>query len=83
MTRGGRILDVGRAGFPTDREIELVVQTAGEVQGTYLITSATRIVRPTRDQLGVAIALADQVGAALAAQRRTHVGARPEGRRAD
>lgn len=70
VTRDGRVLDVGRDGFPTDREVELVVQTAGEVQGTYLITAATRIVRPTADQLGVAVALADQVGAALASARR-------------
>lgn len=71
VTRAGRSVDVSREGFPTDREIELTVQTAGEVQGTYLITSATRIVRPTADQLRVAVALADQVGAALASQRRS------------
>lgn len=75
VTRDGRTLDVGRHGLPTDSEVELVVQTAGEVQGTYLITSATRIVRPSADQLGVAVALADQVGAALASARRTGAGA--------
>lgn len=74
VTRDGRTLDVGRHGLPTDSEVELVVQTAGEVQGTYLITSATRIVRPTSDQLGVAVALADQVGAALASTDHTGAG---------
>jgi Domain of unknown function (DUF4118) len=66
LTRSGRPFDVQHVGLPTDSEVELLVQTAGVVRGRYLLTSATRVRRPTLEQLRVAIALADQVGAALA-----------------
>ncbi|WP_433297590.1 DUF4118 domain-containing protein [Pseudonocardia sp. CA-142604] len=66
MTYNGRPFDVGRLGLPTDSEIALVVQSGGVVHGRFLLTAATRIVRPTLEQLRVAIALANQVGAALA-----------------
>jgi K+-sensing histidine kinase KdpD len=68
LTRDGRPVDVGSSGLPTDTETELLVQNAGVVQGRYLLTSATRISRPKLEQRRVAVALADQVGAALAVQ---------------
>jgi hypothetical protein len=43
------------------------VQSRGLVHGRFLLTVATRVVRPSREQLRVAVALANQVGAALAA----------------
>ena len=63
MTYNGPF-DVDRLDLPTDLEIALVVQSGGVVHGRFLLTAATRIVRPTLEQLRVAIALANQVGAA-------------------
>jgi uncharacterized protein DUF4118 len=66
VSRNGHQLDVDRNGLPTDTEIELLVQHDGDVQGLYLLTASTRVVRPSLDQRRVAVALADQAGAALA-----------------
>ena len=66
MTYNGHPFNVDRLGLPTDSEIALVVQSGGVVHGRFLLTAATRIVRPSLEQLRVAIALANQVGAALA-----------------
>jgi len=68
VTRGEHEYKVERDGLPTDSEIELVVQHAGIVRGRFLLTAATRIARPDLEQRLVAVALADQVGAALASQ---------------
>jgi hypothetical protein len=62
---------VERDGLPTDAEIELVVQHAGVVRGRFLLTAASRIARPDVEQRLVAVALADQVGAALASREST------------
>lgn len=67
MTYNGHPFDVGRLGMPTDTEIEVLVQSGGVVRGRFLLTAVTRVVRPTLEQLRVAVALANQVGAALAA----------------
>jgi len=67
VTYNGGSYDVGRFGLPTDTEIALPVESGGVAHGRFLLTAATQIVRPTHEQLRVAIALADQVGAALAA----------------
>jgi hypothetical protein len=66
-TYNGHPFNVDRLGLPTDSEIALVVESGGVVHGQFLLTAATRVVRPTLEQLRVAIALANQVGAALAA----------------
>jgi K+-sensing histidine kinase KdpD len=52
-------------GLPTDRETELLVQSGGAFRGRFLLTPTSRT-RPSPSQLGVALALADEVGAALA-----------------
>ncbi len=70
VTRHGRIIDVSRHGLPTDSKIALMVRSGGVVHGQFLLTASTRVVRPSREQLRVAVALADQVGAALANTRR-------------
>ena len=66
IVQGGRAVDVERHGLPTSSWIELPVQHAGTVHGRFLLTAATRVVRPSLEQRLVAITLADQVGAALA-----------------
>jgi K+-sensing histidine kinase KdpD len=70
----GRVV-VGRAewnvedrGLPSSQEIELVVDGGGVLQGRFLLRSAGKA-RPTRAQRLVAIAFADQLGLALAAQQ--------------
>jgi K+-sensing histidine kinase KdpD len=71
VSRGDRVIKVERDGLPTDTEIELVVQHAGVVSGRFLLTAASRISRPDLEQRLVAVALADQVGAALASREST------------
>jgi K+-sensing histidine kinase KdpD len=68
VTRAGHALKVERDGLPTNAEIELPVQHAGAVRGRFLLTAAARIARPDLEQRLVAVALADQVGAALSAR---------------
>lgn len=62
----GKPYDVERNGLPTDTEIALTVRSGGVVRGRFLLVAATRVVRPSLEQLRVACALANQVGAALA-----------------
>jgi K+-sensing histidine kinase KdpD len=65
VTRGSHELKVERYGLPTNAEVELVIQHAGVVRGRFLLNAAARITRPDLEQRLVAVALADQVGAAL------------------
>jgi len=60
-----RTVDVAVEGLPTGTDIELLVETAGVFQGRFLMR-ANPDARPTVEQRLVAIAFADQVGAALA-----------------
>jgi GAF domain-containing protein len=62
---GERLLDVERHGLPTDEEILLPVRTGGRTVGGFVLTTATRVRRPSPEQLRVAVLLADQVGAAV------------------
>jgi K+-sensing histidine kinase KdpD len=66
VTRDGHTIDVDRHGLPIDTEIALMAGSGGVVRGRFLLTAATRVARPSLEQLRVAVALADQVGAALA-----------------
>jgi K+-sensing histidine kinase KdpD len=72
VTRGGQVLKVERDGLPTNSEIELSVHHAGATRGRFLLTAAARIARPDLEQRLVAVALADQVGAALSTQEPLH-----------
>ena len=65
VVRRGHPVDVARDGFPTDEEVALPVVHAGVVHGHFVLTSGSQIVRPTAEQLRVAVLLAGQVGAAL------------------
>jgi hypothetical protein len=46
------------------------VRSGGVVRGRFRLVAATRVVRPSREQLRVACAPANQVGAALSASPR-------------
>lgn len=54
----GHVVDVARDGLPTMDVIEL---PAGR-DGRFLLTASSRVRRPTREQLLVAVTLAEQVG---------------------
>ena len=53
-------------GFPSGTDTELLVENGGILQGRFLMTPAPGG-RPTLEQRLLAIAFADQAGAALAA----------------
>lgn len=57
----GRDLDVSRSGLPTDTVTALPVTCAGAVVGHFQITSGSQVARPSRDQLNVAVLLAQLV----------------------
>ena len=61
---GDRIWAAESGGLPADTETELLVESGGLLQGRFLLTPRPDS-RPTREQLLVAIALAEQVGSAL------------------
>ena len=61
----GTTLDVDRDGLPTMEETAVLVRHHGQVCGAFLITAATRVMRPTREQRQVATLLAHQVADAL------------------
>jgi GAF domain-containing protein len=58
---GERDLDVERHGLPTDEEILLPVRSGGRTVGGFVLTTASRVRRPSPEQLRVAVLLADQV----------------------
>jgi K+-sensing histidine kinase KdpD len=62
----GRPYDVQADGLPAGAGTELLVESGGRLQGRFLM-QPDPTARPTREQLLVAVALADQAGAALAA----------------
>jgi K+-sensing histidine kinase KdpD len=64
LTRGTKAWDVDSQGLPTDEETELLVSAGGRFHGRFLMTP-TGDSLPTLTQRLVAVALADQVGAAL------------------
>lgn len=65
VVRRGKRVNVEHDGLPTDERIGLVVRQGGIMHGQFVLTAATRVVRPSVEQLRVAVLLADQVGAAL------------------
>jgi K+-sensing histidine kinase KdpD len=65
VTRAGQRLKVERDGLPTDEQTALLVLRQGETVGHFVLTSASEIARPTREQRRVAVLLADQVASVL------------------
>ncbi len=63
MTAYGR-WDATENGLPPGKDTELLVEAGGLLQGRFLLTPGPRN-HPTREELLVAVALADQAGAAL------------------
>lgn len=69
VRRDGADLDVERTGLPTHDVIELPVALGGAVLGRFVLTATSKVVWPTQEQRLVAVALADQAGAALAGSK--------------
>ncbi len=67
VTTGSRTWDTGRDGFPAG-DTELLVESGGVFQGRFLMTPRPAA-RPTLEQRLLAIAFADQAGAAMATSR--------------
>ncbi|HXW46140.1 MAG TPA: DUF4118 domain-containing protein [Streptosporangiaceae bacterium] len=65
VTVGGSPWDLEQFGLP--QTTELLVESGGRLQGRFLM-DADPASRPTREQILVAVAFADQVGAALGAE---------------
>jgi K+-sensing histidine kinase KdpD len=70
VTAGDVNWDVDKDGLPTQADTELLVESGGILRGRFLLTPEPAT-RPSLEQRLVAIALADQVGAALAASQPT------------
>ena len=68
VVAGAADWDVQAHGLPTTQEIELLVESGGLLQGRFLLRAGPGS-HPTLSQRLVAVAFADQVGAALAAQQ--------------
>ncbi|MGW5242236.1 DUF4118 domain-containing protein [Monashia sp. NPDC004114] len=58
---GGRMVPVQRIGLPTDSYTTVPVRWAGQVVGHFRVVTSTRVVRPTAEQLRVAVLLADRM----------------------
>ena len=65
VTIGQRAWDVDAEGFPRTTDTELLVESGGILQGRFLMSPAPDA-RPTLEQRLLAVAFADQAGAALA-----------------
>ena len=65
VTSGRQAADADQAGLPRGGDTELLVESGGILQGRFLMTPATGA-QPSLEQRLLAIAFADQVGAALA-----------------
>jgi hypothetical protein len=63
VTAGGRVCDVEHDGLPSG-DTELLVEAGGLLQGRFLMAAAP-LARPTLEQRQLAVAFADQAGAAL------------------
>jgi hypothetical protein len=70
VTWGDRVVDVARDGLPTMDTIELPAGR-GHGDGRFLLTASLRVRRPDREQLLVAITLAEQVSSLPTAYQRT------------
>ncbi len=65
ITRGGHVVNVERNGLPFDEEVAIVVRRGPHILGDFVVTSATHIAYPSKEQRRVAVLLADQVASEL------------------
>ena len=65
VARGAVPVDVERVGLPTNDVVELPVARGGVVLGHFEVVGASHVVWPSREQLLVAVTLADQAAGVL------------------
>jgi hypothetical protein len=65
----GRVIDVAREGLPTKDVIEMPAGCESG-DGRFLLTASSRVRRPSREQLLVAVTLAEQVLTARVGRER-------------
>jgi K+-sensing histidine kinase KdpD len=63
LTRDARPVDVDRVGLPNDEYTAVPVRKGHDDVGYFLLTTASHVAYPTREQRRVAVLLADQVAA--------------------
>ena len=61
VTFEGIVLKVTADGLPSDRHTAVPVTAGGRAMGYFQVTTATDLVRPTAEQLRIAVLLADQL----------------------
>jgi|SRR6476661_7465316 hypothetical protein len=74
VTAGGRRLPVERVGLPTDGYAAVVVRRGADVVGHFRVTASTHVVRPSAEQLRVAVLLADRMADARTPRPATEEG---------
>ena len=65
VTRGDRVVDVDRLGFPSDEYVAVLVRRGARIVGHFEVIAAGHVAYPSREQRRVAVLLADQVTAAV------------------
>ena len=68
---GGRTLPAGSTSLPTDSFTALPVSAHGRPVGHFRVVSSTHVVRPSAEQLRVALLLADRMAAAWPVETRS------------
>lgn len=63
LVRSGHPVDVDRVGLPTDEYVAVPVRQGPHQVGHFLLTAASHVAYPSREQRRVAVLLADQVAA--------------------
>ncbi|MGV8907458.1 MAG: DUF4118 domain-containing protein [Propionicimonas sp.] len=72
VTLQGGALNVVADGLPTDRFTAVPVIEGGRTSGHFQVTTATRLVKPSTEQLRIAVLLADQVTRRRASSTERH-----------
>jgi len=67
VTRAGSPIDVDRSGMPINDVTDILVESSGSMLGYFELFTASRVIWPTVEQRRVAVTLAEQAAAALAA----------------
>ncbi|MGV1007519.1 MAG: DUF4118 domain-containing protein [Dermatophilaceae bacterium] len=65
VTLRGRVVDVDRAGLPTEDHVAVVVTRGARTLGHFLVSAASRLTYPSAEQRRVAVLLADQLASVV------------------
>jgi K+-sensing histidine kinase KdpD len=68
VRRSDHVVDVDRVGLPSNDYIAIPVRRGSQAVGHFLVTATSHVIYPSAEQRRVAVLLADQVAAAVAAR---------------